>query len=116
MLVVEDTVTWYPAGTAPAATICFVVWPVRPTAVVWYTYALPMATGNGIELACTNESELALDRAPMGAPLSQKQAGKGCPAGPRQTGCERTSSLVTVTQAKAHPLPGPPLRLFRVAT
>src|SRR5271166_4172164 len=63
MLVVEDIVTWYPAGTAPAATIRFVVWPVWPTAVVWYTHVLPTATGNGIELACTNESERVLGRA-----------------------------------------------------
>jgi len=63
-LVVDEIVTSYPAGTAPAATIRFVVCPVWLTAVVWYSHVLPTATGNGIEFACTNESELGLGRAP----------------------------------------------------
>jgi len=63
-LVVDEIVASNPAGTAPVATIRFVVCPVWPTAVVWYSHVLPTATGNGIEFACTNESELGLGRAP----------------------------------------------------
>ena len=40
--------------------ILLVVWPVWPPAVVWYTQVFPTATGNGIELALTNDFASAL--------------------------------------------------------
>lgn len=94
---VEDIVTWYPAGTAPAATIRFVVWPVWPTAVVWHAHVLPTAMGNGIELACTNESELALGRA-LGAELGGAPGAEPdrAPAAERVLGCALVADLVVV--------------------
>jgi hypothetical protein len=38
--------------------ILFVVWPVWPPVVVRYTQVLPTATGNGTELAFTNDCEV----------------------------------------------------------
>jgi hypothetical protein len=56
-LVAEDTETRYPAEPGPAATILFVVRPLAPPILVWYTHVLPMATGNGIELALANDAD-----------------------------------------------------------
>src|SRR5271166_3768622 len=45
--------------------ILLVVWPLWPLVVVWYTHVLPTATGNGIELAFTNDCEAAFWRVPV---------------------------------------------------
>jgi hypothetical protein len=45
-----------------------VVRPEAPPIFVWYTHVLPMATGNGIELALANDFDAAPCRTPPGSP------------------------------------------------
>jgi hypothetical protein len=68
-------VTRYPAEPGPAATILFVVRPVAPPAFVWYTHVLPMATGNGIELALANVFDATPGRMPGWLPAAEPVLG-----------------------------------------